>query len=466
MKRVLLTTVYNKMNVITDMVAEHVKTYPRAGAVVRVSPGLRFLKQNVPEVEVLEYPSWEEYTEKLKEGWDVVGFSVYLYQIPEILEMIEAARLQGVEEIWAGNYGAPFPAMEDAVDRVVEGPGFNEVAGLFGYVLDSEKIEHPAILANVTVMFGLRFFSFGILYTAFGCPYRCSFCQTPTFIRERLKVSIESIDRVLAYYRSLGIKYVAIFDETFGADPAHYDEVTRLLAEHKMFWAAQSRVEIFLANFERWYPRGLRLPGIGVEFMDEGLLEGMNKKQALAHIRDWAETSRKPGMFRYAFSIVGHPDMDREATIRDARRLLDLRFEINRASVLTPFPNTELWRSIDSRYGIDEPDLHRYDSRHLIWRHPTIGKEEMQELLHTLKTTYNSSWRLYRDWFGRVVYDEWRAGKGPFLRNYLLNGIRSGRRHDDRLQVYFPNFPGHKIVHGSGSALALEAPVGSPQPSL
>ena len=92
MKRVLLTTVYNKLNVITDMVAEHVKTYPRAGAVVRVSPGLRFLKQNIPEVEVLEYPSWEEYTEKLKEGWDVVGFSVYLYQIPEILEMMEYAR--------------------------------------------------------------------------------------------------------------------------------------------------------------------------------------------------------------------------------------------------------------------------------------------------------------------------------------------------------------------------------------
>jgi radical SAM superfamily enzyme YgiQ (UPF0313 family) len=445
MKRVLLTTVYNKMNVITDMVAEHVKTYPRAGAVVRVSPGLRFLKQNVPEVEVLEYPTWEEFTRKLEEGWDVVGFSVYLYQIPEILEMIDAARAEGVSEIWAGNYGAPFPPIEAAVDRVIEGPGFDEVAGLFGYAVDPDGVEHPAILATVTAIFDLRFFSFGILYTSFGCPFKCTFCQTPTFIQDRLTVSTESIDRVLAYYHDLGIKYIAIFDETFGAGHAHYEEVTRLLAKYQMYWAAQSRVEIFLANFEKWYRRGLRLPGIGVEFMDEDLLHGVNKRQVLSHVGDWAKISRRPGMFRYAFSIVGHPEMDREKTIEDAHRLIDLRFEINRASVLTPFPNTELWDTLDDEYGIDEPDLHKYDSRHLIWRHPYIGKSEMQELLHTLKTTYNSSMKLYKDWFGRVVYDEWRAGRGHFLKNYILKGILSGRNSDDRVQTYFPNLKGHRL---------------------
>jgi radical SAM superfamily enzyme YgiQ (UPF0313 family) len=460
MKRVLLTTVYNKLKVITDMVAEHVKTYPRAGAVVRTSPGLRFLKQNVPEVEVLEYPTWEEYSNKLEEGWDIVGFSVYLYQIPEILEMIETARSKGVREIWAGNYGAVYPDIEDAVDRVIEGPGFNELAGLFGYALDLERIEHPAILATVRIMFNLRFFPFGILYTAFGCPYRCDFCQTPTFIRNPLTVSIESIDRVLAFYHSLGVKYIAIFDETFGVDPAHYEEVTRLLAKYEMIWAAQSRAEIFLANFNRWYPRGLRLPGIGVEFMDEDLLEGVNKKQSLAHIRQWADVSRKPGMFRYAFSIVGHPEMDRESIIRDAHRLLVLRFEINRASVLPPFPNTELWRHLDAECGIDEQDLHRYDSRHLIWRHPHIGKEEMLELLHTLKTTYNSSMKLYKDWFGRLVYDEWKEGKGRFLKNYLLKGVLRGRSVDDRSQFHFPNFEGNR----TGRALPGPMPTSTPQP--
>jgi radical SAM superfamily enzyme YgiQ (UPF0313 family) len=390
-----------------------------------------------------------------------VGFSVYLYQITEILEMIEFARGQGVREIWAGNYGAPVPMIREAVDWVIEGPGFQELAKLFGYSLDLDKIEHPGILATVTVVGDLRFFSFGILYTAFGCPYTCSFCQTPTFIKNRLNVSLESIDRVLSFYHGLGIKYIAIFDETFGVDPAHYDQVTALLAKYEMYWAAQSRVELYLANFEEWYRRGARLPGIGVEFMDESLLKRMNKQQSVDRVREWAQLSRRPGMFRYAFSIVGHPELDREGTIRDAQALNDLGFEINRSSVLTPFPNTEQWRFLDAEFGIDEPDLHKYDSRHLVWRHPHIGKAEMQELLHTLKTTYHSSWKLYRDWFSRVVYDEWKAGKTRFLKTYIWNGILSGRSVDDLEQIYFPTLEGHRVPFPSAGA----TPAGAPGPA-
>ncbi len=445
MKKVLFTTVYNKENVITDMVAEHVKTFPRAGAAVRVSPGLRFLKQNVPEIEIMEYPDLDEFKEKLKEGWDVVGFSVYLYQIPEILEMIDLARQHNVSEIWAGNYGAPFPPIEQAVDRVIIGDAFDEVAQLFGYRVHPDKIEHPVMTATVTAIWKFRLLSFGILYTAFGCPFNCHFCQTPVFIKNRRRVCLESIDRVLKYYSKIGIRYIGIFDETFGVHAAHYEEVTKLLAKYGMIWAAQSRVEIFLANFDKWYERGLRLPGIGVEFMDEEALLDVNKKQSLEKIKQWAKVSRKPGMFRYAFSIIGHPEMNREKTIQDAYRLKALGFEINRTSVLTPFPDTQQWKEIDKKYGIDEPDLHKYDSRHLIWKHPTIGKEEMQELLHQLKTTYNSSIKLYKDGLGRLIYDELKKGKFWFFKNYILRSIIRSNFINDKEQIYFPNLENHRV---------------------
>jgi radical SAM superfamily enzyme YgiQ (UPF0313 family) len=445
MKKVLFTTVYNKPNVVTDMVAEHVKTFPRAGAVVRVSPGLRFLKQNIPEIEVMEYPAWEDFCEKIKEGWDIVGFSVYLYQIPEILEMMRYAREHGVKEIWAGNYGALVADIENAVDRVVSGSAFQEVAEIFGYSLRPDRIEHPVMTATVTAIWKFRFLSFGILYTSFGCPYKCNFCQTPVFIKDRFTVSLESIDRVLHYYHQRGIRYIAIFDETFGANAAHYDEITKLLAKYKMIWAAQSRVEVFLANWEKWYERGLRLPGIGVEFMDEEILRDVNKKQRVDAIKKWAEVSRKPGMFRYAFSIIGHPSMDRQRTIEDAYRLKALGFEINRASILTPFPGTGQWTSIDREFGIDETDWHKFDSRNLVWKHPYIGKAEMLELLHELKTTYNSSIKLYREGLGRLVYDEIKRGKFWFFRNYILRSIVSSNFINDTEQVYFPNLEGHKM---------------------
>lgn len=66
--------------------------------------GLRFIKQNIPQIEILEFPSWNEYQQKItNESWDIVGFSFYLNEIHEILEMVKYAKSQGVSEVWAGN---------------------------------------------------------------------------------------------------------------------------------------------------------------------------------------------------------------------------------------------------------------------------------------------------------------------------------------------------------------------------
>ncbi len=186
-------------------------------------------------------------------------------------------------------------------------------------------------------------------------------------------------------------------------------------------------------------------PNLHRPIMDEEVLRDVNKKQKLDNIKKWAEVSRKPGMFRYAFSIIGHPSMVRQRTIEDAYRLKALGFEINRASILTPFPGTGQWKSIDREFGIDETDLHKYDSRNLVWKHPYIGKSEMLELLQTLKTTYNSSIKLYREGLGRLVYDEVKRGKLWFLKNYILRSIISSNFINDTEQVYFPNLEGHKM---------------------
>ena len=61
----------------------------------RISFGLRFLRQNIPEINILEYPTRDEYRTALKEGWDAVGFSFYLEESNHILGMAEEARKAG-----------------------------------------------------------------------------------------------------------------------------------------------------------------------------------------------------------------------------------------------------------------------------------------------------------------------------------------------------------------------------------
>jgi len=107
MTRVLLTTVHRDFG-LYDYFRENAPEgfawrfrMPR-----RISFGLRFLRQNVSGLEILEYPTHAEYLRTLKKGWDVVGFSFYLEESNQILRMAEEARAAGAAQLWAGNYGA------------------------------------------------------------------------------------------------------------------------------------------------------------------------------------------------------------------------------------------------------------------------------------------------------------------------------------------------------------------------
>jgi len=94
-----------------------------------ISFGLRFIKQNIPEIEILEYPTWEEYKRMIKKTKpNILGFSFYTNDIPVVLKMIEFARKNGVKEIWGGNYGVLTYGIEEYFDKIFIGYAEREIA--------------------------------------------------------------------------------------------------------------------------------------------------------------------------------------------------------------------------------------------------------------------------------------------------------------------------------------------------
>ncbi len=84
-----------------------------------IHPGLRFIKQNLPQIEILEFSSWEEFTREVSRGWDIVGFSFFTHETNEILQMAEYARKAGIKELWAGNYGYDLFNSEEYVLKLI-----------------------------------------------------------------------------------------------------------------------------------------------------------------------------------------------------------------------------------------------------------------------------------------------------------------------------------------------------------
>ena len=182
--------------------------------------GLRFLQQNVPELEIMEFPTFDQFKRRLAEGWDVVGISFYISETEEALAMADFARASGaVGEVWAGNYGALTPAVQEKFDRAVVGYAEDEVAAYFGRKVD--RIVHPPLIEHLAAPFGLKLNIYGALFTIRGCSVGCKFCQATTFCSRPRPLPLEAIERVLSYYRDQGIKVVVIEDESFGSDRRH-----------------------------------------------------------------------------------------------------------------------------------------------------------------------------------------------------------------------------------------------------
>lgn len=439
--RILLCTAYRRSRGdYLDFLGGATRGLPKLSSPCRLSPGLRFIKQNVPEVEILEYPLWHEYVAKLKEGWDIVGFSAYQHDIAEIERMAEEARRQRVPETWAGNFGVLDDKVPRIVDRTFVGPAEDPIAQAFGHRVRSEDIEHPAMMVHVSLRPGnIRHFSAGLLYTQRGCPYKCSFCQTPAFDKRRFTINYESIERVLRFYRKVGAKYIFIMDEIFGADKRFADRITQLLARYNFHWLAQSRATLFLRHFDEWYERGLRIPLVGVESMSQTSLDAIDKKQTVEEVTAFARrTAEKPGMFRFAYYLIGYENMTAEETLLDARRLKELGFDSCGVCVITPYPGTPFWDKVEADYGIFDRTYRHYNSKHLVWNHPSISPAEMQTLLKSVINLLNNRIAIYGKVFTRLLWRGLRPTKPALLWRDLVKIPVATLFINDRKQFFFP----------------------------
>ncbi|GEM_PF-143637 len=439
--RILLCTTYRRFpNDYLEYIGGNVYTLPRVALTRKAAPGLRFLKRNIPGLEILEFPTWEEYLDKLKEGWDVVGFSLFQNQIAEIMQMADEARKQGVKELWAGGYGALDSAIPKIVDRVFLGASEDLIAQAFGKRV--EDILHPTISWPMTFLPGnIPHFHMGFIYTQHGCPYKCTFCQTPVFTKAKPSINMDSIEEVLAYYAKIGISDVFIIDELFGLNPKRADIITRLLAKYKLRWWSQSRMALFLHNLDVWYERGLRFLVIGVESMSQKALDGVHKSQTLDVTKEFVRrVSEKPDMYTLATYMIGYQNLNLQETIEDIGRLKRIGFDAHQVNIITPFPQTVLWDELESKYGIFDKVYRHYDAKHLVWNHPHISPKAMNYLLRTALAVLNDPKIIYGKNFLRLIKERFRRhGFGFIWKDLIKTPILSAFTNERKMPITPPN---------------------------
>ena len=364
----------------------------RFGMPRNISFGLRFLRQNVPDLTILEYPSRAEFSEQLKKGWDAVGFSFYLEETNDILGMAEEARRAGVRELWAGNYGALTPSIQPVFDHVFTSYSEEAVARKLAAPLD--EIQHPPLITRFRLPGGWSL-PIGVLFSSRGCSFRCTFCQTTAFAPQPKPVTLESLDRVLRFYVAHGIHFVLILDENFGNLPSHADSVIELLARHRVRWLVQSRVDLFLRNFNEWLKCGMEGALFGIESFHQDILKQMHKNEKVQSAFELADRLNRAGLYSQGYYIIGLPPETPESIVEDLRTLASLQLDTTQITIVTPHPQTEMWRELDSGFGIFEKNWSKFDTKHLVWNHPHCAPGVLESLLEEgFRLCYEKNWLL------------------------------------------------------------------------
>lgn len=387
--------------------------------------GLHFIKHNVPDAEMLEYPTWQEYLDKLhSEPWDMVGISFYTWSTPVAIEMARAAREAGVQEIWGGNYGAIGPGLDRHFTRLVKGPGEQAVYQyVYGEALP--HVHHPAMLGRS----GFRGVSspVGYLYSKRGCNVGCTFCSTPIFNPREEAIAMENIDQALDVYRDARVAHVIIYDESFFLDNPLADKVVDALAERGLPWICLTRADLIRGRIGELTDRAMDGAIIGIESYKDANHADVHKRDDVYRVRDTVRELNQHGRRALGTFMIGFERDTIEDMQFDVRQLAEEGLFACQLTLLTPFHGTKLWRDMESM--ITESDLSKFDLYHLVWKHPHMSPAEARDVLAWAQRHVNDPDRIHR----RVKKD-----MKEMLRRKMLERHGAAPPADDSMQHHPP----------------------------
>jgi radical SAM superfamily enzyme YgiQ (UPF0313 family) len=292
----------------------------------------------------------------------------------------EAAELPEFDSIVVGEGEEAFPALVEALRA---GTDFTGITGVYTKesiqgrrltkdprFLNSVTVP-PAYIENIdllpspdrSVISHLKYRSIvgvsdrlATMISSRGCPYHCTYCDVP-YKRYRQR-SLPAVVDEIGLCLEAGYTEVHFYDDLFNITPerviAFCDEIER--RGYRFQWDFRGRVNtVTRESLQRARQAGCRMISFGVETGNDEGLRMLRKGTTTEQIRRVFRWCRELGILTIADFMIGLPF---ERSADDVRRNVDFLLELDpdyaQFSILSLFPNTELFAEA-SRRGLIDP---------------------------------------------------------------------------------------------------------------
>lgn len=214
-----------------------------------------------------------------------------------------------------------------------------------------------------------------------GCHNRCGFCYLAT---EGLRMPYQMRDpeQVADEWRAAGTAYAVFLDNNLGSRRSWLRQLCRSLGRVGGIWSAAVSIDV---TDDEELVREMALSGCTAVFVGFESLTGENlddAKKKTPRPEDYAR--RVDVLHRYGIAVNGsfvlgfdhdRPDVfERTASWIEACRLECATFHI-----LTPYPGTPLYKTLEREGRILHHDWQKYDTAHVVFRPRHMTEEELAE---------------------------------------------------------------------------------------
>jgi radical SAM superfamily enzyme YgiQ (UPF0313 family) len=241
-----------------------------------------------------------------------------------------------------------------------------------------------------------------------GCRNHCEFCSVHKLYGHN--PTTRPIPEVIDEIRRLNTKTILFLDPSPTSNKEYAQEFFKALIPLKIKWGGLATTDIVYDKelFQLMVKSGCEGLLLGFESLSQPSLNRSGKSfNQVDKYREVVKILHDHQIGVLGCFVLGFDDDTRESLGQMVKMVDELKIDLPRYAVLTPFPGTKLFFRLKKENRILTADWSFYDTEHVVFRPKHMHSDELQQIL------YDTWQKTYR--FNRIVKRVMQAKKNRVL---------------------------------------------------
>ncbi len=227
-----------------------------------------------------------------------------------------------------------------------------------------------------------------------GCPYHCDFCYKDAFFEGGKNFYTQRVDAALAEIDRLPGKHLYFLDDHLLGNQKFASALFDGMKGMNRVFQGASTIDAILRGdlIEKAAAAGMRSVFVGFETLNNNNLSQSNKKQNIG--KDYNEAIKRLhslGIMINGSFVFGLDDDDKYVFNRTVDWAVQNALTTCTFHILTPYPGTRLFKTMEQEGRILHRNWDLYDTRHVVYKTSALSEKE-------LKDGYDKAYKSFYSW--------------------------------------------------------------------